>query len=458
MFLSQARLPITQRLVLSFLGVIALGTCLLSLPIVRYSGVPYPGVINTLFNVVSMVCVTGLNTYSIGLTYNGLGQVISMLLIQIGGLGLVTLVALSFYAIRRRLNLYEQMLLKSAMTYDSSRRLKQYLFRVYKVTFVAELIVALFFMIDFIPRFGWRNGLFNSLFFAVSAFCNAGFDNLPSTTSLIGFQLNPIVNFGVMFLIIAGGLGFPVWTDLAVHSKKILRERPIQWRALLQGLRPHTRLILKTTAIILIVGTALTWLSESHNPKTIGNLPFWQQGLVSLFQTVTMRTAGFATIDYSQAQPVTNFLYMLQMIMGGGPGGTAGGVKLAVIAITILIIRSELQGQSHVTFQKRVIPAQTLRQTLTILIFFIGVLLSGYVLLLAVEPHLDPFRLGFESVSAIATVGVTIDTTTHLSIAGKWIIMALMFIGRVGPTTVLMALLQNKEKEIHYPTTEIILG
>ncbi len=452
------RLPITQRIVVSFLGVIALGSLVLSLPWVFQKGVTYPGYFDVLFNTVSIVCVTGLNTFSVGLTYNMLGQAIVMALIQIGGLGLVTLVSLSYYAINRRMSLSEQTLLKSSLAYETSKDLKQYLFGVYKVTFVLEAIMTAYFLIDFVPRFGWKHGLFNSLFLAVSSFCNAGFDNLPTSHSLTALKTNPIITSGVMFLIFSGAIGFPVWTDLAIKGKIFLKQRPRRLLWFYQSLRPSTLLTLKTTVILLMLGTLSFWLVEAHNPATIGHLNFWQQGWVSLFQAVTMRSAGFTTIDFNQTHLSTNFLFMLQMMMGGGPGGTAGGVKLAIVAIVALLFVSEIRGQKHVTFQQRIISNETIRQTLTILIFFTILLFAGFFILLITENGKDPFQLAFEATSALSTVGVTMDTTSQLTRPGQWVIMALIFIGRVGPLTVLMGLLQTHKRDSHYPQTDIILG
>ena len=437
------RLPITQRIALSF---------------VFQEGVSYPGYFDVLFNTVSIVCVTGLNTFSIGLTYNLLGQAIIMMLIQIGGLGLVTLVSLSYYAINYRMSLSEQTLLKSTLAYESSKDLKQYLFAVYKITLVMEGLVAAFIALDFIPRFGWGRGVFNSLFLAVSAFCNAGFDNLPSSHSLISLQTNPIVTLGVMVLIFSGAIGFPVWTDVVIKGKHFLRERPRRLVWFFQSLRPSTLLTLKATAILLILGTLSFWLLEFKNPNTIGKLSLWQQGWVSLFQAVSMRSAGFSSIDFTQTHLSTNFLFMLQMMMGGGPGGTAGGVKLAIVSIVALLFISELRGQKKVVFARRIISGETIRQTLTILIFFTILLFAGFFLLLITESGKDPFKLAFEATSAISTVGITMETTTDLTKAGQWVVMLLIFVGRVGPLTVLMGLLQTHKQDSHYPDTDIILG
>ena len=404
-----------------------------------------------------MVCVTGLSVFPVAEVYNGLGQVISIILMQIGGLGLVTLIAVSTYLLRRRMNLSSQNILQSALSYDNSGHLKRYLFNVYKITFIIESLIAILFLIDFIPRFGVSHGIFNAIFLAVSAFCNAGFDNLGGD-SLKPFVLNPLLNLLFMILIVSGGIGFAVWVDIKRAIKAFLADRPYRLKTFTRKLSNQTRLVLDTTAVILILGTAITWLLEANNPKTIGLYNPFQQFMVSLFQTVTMRTAGFATISYLDTHTATNILYMIQMIIGGAPGGTAGGVKVTTVAITFLLFKSELAGQSEVTYHHRIIATKVIKQTLTVLIFFFSILIVGYILLLQFEPHHDPIALLFEAVSAIATVGVSMDLTPQLSTSGRLVIMALMFIGRVGPLTVLLSLLQKKEKEIQYAQANITEG
>ncbi|VGU79676.1 potassium uptake protein [Streptococcus pyogenes] len=450
-------LSVTQRLTFSFAIVILIGTLLLSMPFTHYQNGPNTVYLDHFFNVVSMVCVTGLSVVPVAEVYNGIGQTIAMALMQIGGLGLVTLIAVSTFALKRKMRLSDQTLLQSALNRGDSKDLKHYLFFAYKVTFSLEAFAALVIMIDFIPRFGWKNGIFNSIFLAVSAFCNAGFDNLGSS-SLKDFMLNPTLNVIITFLIISGGLGFAVWVDLGVAFKKYFFERPHCYGATFRKLSNQSRLVLQTTAVILFLGTFLTWFLEKDNSKTIANFSLHQQLMVSFFQTVTMRTAGFATISYNDTLAPTNILYMIQMVIGGAPGGTAGGIKVTTAAITFLLFKAELSGQSEVTFRNRIIANKTIKQTMTVLIFFFAVLMIGFILLLSVEPHIAPVPLLFESISAIATVGVSMDLTPQLSTAGRLIVIVLMFVGRVGPITVLISLIQRKEKTIQYATTDILVG
>lgn len=455
--LSSQRLSITQKISLSFLLVILIGSLLLSLPIMHYPSAPNTTYFDHLFNTVSMVCVTGLSVFAVADVYNRLGQIIVLMLIQIGGLGLVSLISLSYYTLNRKISLSDQSLLQSSLSKDNHKDLKHYLFFVYKTTLIIEGLCAMLLMIDFVPRLGWSNGVFTSIFLAISAFCNAGFDNLGSA-SLITYSLDPFLNLVIAFLIIAGGFGFANWFDVLSAGQKYLKQRPKQLKLIKRQLKLQTKLVLKVSGIILFVGTGLTWILEHNNPNTIGQLPFWQQLMVSFFQTVTMRTAGFATIDYTQAGFATNLIYMIQMFIGGAPGGTAGGIKLVAASIVLLLFRAELRGQDEVTLGHRILPNKLIKQTLTVLIFYIIVLLSGYCLLLTFEPNLHPFHLLFETISALATVGVTMNVTPNLGPVGRVIIMILMFIGRVGPITVLLSLRQKTEKTINYAKTDLMIG
>jgi Trk-type K+ transport system membrane component len=404
-----------------------------------------------------MVCVTGLSVVPVSKAYNGFGQIVSMLLMQTGGLGLVSLIAISTYSLKNKLGLSDQDLLQSALSRDNQKDLKAYLFKVYKITFSIEALAALVIMTDFIPRFGLGHGIFNSLFLAVSAFCNAGFDNL-GANSLQDYATNPTINLAVAGLIMSGSLGFAVWIDLIQLLRRYIKDRPRNWKLACRPFSNQSRLVLISTACILLVGTLLAWLLEMDNVKTIGSLNVWQQLMVSFFQTVTMRTAGFATISYTKADFSTNLLFMIQMIIGGGPGGTAGGIKVTTASIMFLLFKSELSGNSSVVFRNRIISNKTVLQAFTVILFFLTMLFVGYVILLETNPNLSPLALLFESVSAIATVGVSMDLTPSLNTIGRFVIMALMFIGRVGPITVLLSLMTKKEKQVSYSPTDISVG
>ena len=413
-----------RRIFFSFALVILVGSLLLSLPLVQLAS-SKATYMDHLFTTVSMVCVTGLFTQSVASTYNGWGQLICMLLIQIGGLGILTFIGLFFIEKRRKLGYKNRQTLRDSFSFSNNKSLSRFVRSIFMTTFIIEVLGSLLLMIRFIPRFGWGHGIFNAIFVSISAFCNAGFDNFGGD-SMMSFQTDWLVNLTLSTLIITGGLGFMVWFDLATKAKNQSGRKTLRF---------HTKVVLWLTAAILILGTLTSLLTEFDNPATIGSLPFGDKVLVSFFQTVSMRTAGFASLDYTRAHPVTLFVYILQMFLGGAPGGTAGGMK----------ITPELVQRSFgaaVIFQ---------------LTFLLGLFGIGLV-----TPTGQRFiYLAFEVASALGTVGVSANVTSTLNGAGLSIIMALMFIGRIGPLTLMVSLNQYQAKKadtLQYVKADLIVG
>lgn len=450
------KLTTPQRLTISFLVVILVGSLILNLPIMQQAGVQTT-YLDHLFTTVSMVCVTGLTVITVGEVYNLFGQMICILLMQIGGLGLITLLAASTFYLKKKMSLREQYALQASFSHEVNIELKPLLQSIYLFTFVVEAVATVLLSFIYVPRYGLFKGVFNAFFLSVSAFCNAGFDNLGST-SLQSDVTHLGINIIIAILIIFGGIGFIVWFELIALIKEYIYSKPRVFKLIFRQFSFHGRLVLLSTAILLVFGTLLTWFTEYHNPQTIGQLNGLQQMVASFFQAVTMRTAGFSTLDYTLTKPITNLIYMVQMVIGGAPGGTAGGFKITTAALLVLIFRSELKGMSGVQFHKRTIDILVIRQMVTILVFFFASFIIGYGALLATQPHLDAFALLFETSSALATSGVTMNLTVQLNTVGRMIIMVLMFIGRVGPTTVLLSLVMKNKKEIEYAKTEVYLG
>lgn len=418
-----------RRIFLSFAGVIFIGSLLLSLPFVQASG-SQATYFDHLFTTVSMVCVTGLFTQPVATTYNVWGQLICMLLIQIGGLGLMTFIGVFYIQGKQKLSLRSREIIQESFGYGETRSLRAFIRSIFLTTFLVEGLGAFLLSFRFIPEFGWGRGIFTSIFLAISAFCNAGFDNFGSS-SLVNYQTDPLINLVIAGLIIMGGLGFMVWFDLATQLGKKKKRR----------LRFHTKLVLFLTAGILLFGTVSTLFTEWHNPGTIGNLSVPEKVLVSFFQTVSMRTAGFASIDYTQARPVTLFIYILQMFLGGAPGGTAGGLKITTFFVLLVFARSELLGLPHTNVAQRTIEARTVQKSFSVFIIFLMTFLLGLVLLgITAEGTPRFIYLMFETISALATVGVTANLTPELGKLALSIVMVLMFIGRIGPLTLLVSL------------------
>ena len=448
--MSLVRLSPARRIFLSFALVILLGSFLLSLPFVQVE-TSQASYFDHLFTTVSMVCVTGLCTLPVSATYNVWGQLICMFLIQIGGLGLMTFIGIFYIQSKQKLSLRSRETIQESFSYGETRSLRDFIRSIFLTTFLVEGLGALFLSFRFIPEFGWGRGIFTSFFLAISAFCNAGFDNLGST-SLVAFQTDPLINLVIASLIITGGLGFMVWFDLTTQLGTKKKRR----------LRFHTKLVLSLTVGILLVGTLTTLLIEWNNAATIGNLSLPEKVLVSFFQTVSMRTAGFATIDYTQARPVTLLLYILQMFLGGAPGGTAGGLKITTFFVLMVFARSELLRLPHANVAHRTINPRTVQKSFSVFIMFLMTFLLGLILLgVTAEGNPRFIYLMFETISALATVGVTANLTPDLGKLALAVIMLLMFVGRIGPLTLLVSLSEyqpEKKDMIHYMKADITIG
>lgn len=450
---------IPKRIASSFAIVILVGSFLLSLPIsqIATSKASY---FDHLFTTVSMVCVTGLSTQPVAETYNTFGQVICMILMQIGGLGLMSIIAFFLYDAGKKMSLVDKLALQDSLNREDGQDFKKYLKTIFKYTFFIEFIAAVILSFRFVPELGTAKGIFTAFFFAISAFCNAGFDNLGSN-SLINYATDPFLTLVVAALIILGGIGFSVWFDFKRSYLEMRKSTKSKKRkSFYRRLQYHTKIVLWLTGIILLGGTVLTLLTEWNNPNTIGNLSFFDKVLVSFFQTVTMRTAGFATIDYTNAHPTSILLYCIQMLIGGSPGGTAGGVKTTTFLVVLLFIRSEVYNEGMIQFRHHSISQEMARKALTIFIVFTTLILTSVFLLSLTDPDVPLLYTLFETISAVCTVGVTANLTPTLSFLGKIVIMLLMFIGRIGPLTVLLSFSNRKKKalEMKYAKAPLLIG
>lgn len=456
-FLFQQSIP--KRIAASFAIVILVGSLLLNLPISQL-GTSQATYFDHLFTTVSMVCVTGLFTQPVASTYNTFGQIICMILMQIGGLGLMSMIAFFFFDSGKKLSLTDRLALQDSLNRDDTKDFKDYLRTIFKYTIIIEGIAAILFSYRFIPMLGVGKGIFTSIFFAISAFCNAGFDNLGSN-SLIDYATDPLLSIIISVLIILGGIGFAVWFDVKNSISCYRRSlKNKNHKTFFKRLHYHTKVVILLTLGILIVGTTLTLITEWHNPDTIGNLNFGEKILVSFFQTVTMRTAGFASIDYTKANPSTLLLYCIQMFIGGSPGGTAGGVKTTTVLVVLLFIHSEIYEKKSINFRHHTISYEMARKSLMIFIIFTVLILSSVFFLSITDPQAPLLYTLFETISAICTVGVTANLTPTLSMIGQIIIMILMFIGRIGPLTVLLSFSNRKKQDskIKYAKASLLIG
>ena len=439
----------TQRIVLSFAGVILVGSILLTLPISQLptSEARYW---DNLFTTVSMVCVTGLFTQPVASSYTAFGQIICILLMQIGGLSLLSFVGLIALQARKKLSFVNLATLQESFSRTDTKNFQGFIFSVFRFTFAIEGLGALLLAFHFVPKFGWAKGLFTSVFLAVSAFCNAGFDNM-GAISLVDYVKDPYINLIIASLIIMGGLGFSVWFDFQGRLDRKQTGRKLSF---------HTKIVLGLTATILTVGTLLSLITEYNNPATIGQFSFGHKLLASFFQTVTMRTAGFATIDYTQARPISLLIYTFQMMLGGAPGGTAGGIKITTFLVLLAYARSEIMGLPHTNFKRRTIDSLTTRKAIAVFFVFLSPFLLGLFLISVTDADKPLLFLIFEVMSALATVGVSANLTPTLTQAGQLIIMALMFFGRIGPMSILVSLSLKKPPKsatVQYAKSSLIV-
>lgn len=443
------RLKPSQRIVLSFVGLVLIGSILLSLPLSQAVG-SKAQYWDHLFTAISVVCVTGLFTLPIADTYSTFGQIICLLLIQIGGLSLISFIGLFSLRGGRKVSFISMETLQQSFHTNETKYFRSFIKSVFAFTFAIETLGAIMLSFQFIPEFGFEKGIFTSIFIAVSAFCNAGFD-LFGSHSLQHYATNPLVILTVAILVIMGGLGFSVWFDMQMKIQKRLSFRKLSF---------HTKVVLTLTGVILALGTLLTLLTEYRNPATIGTLSFPQKLLVSFSQTVNMRTAGFSAIDYTKANPITLLLYAFQMMIGGAPGGTAGGIKTTAFLTLILYARSEIIGLPHTNFKSRTIDDVTIRKAFTTFIVFIMIFLIGLFAISITDPRKPMLFLIFEVMAALTTVGTTANITHQLSHLGQVIIMALMFFGRIGPMSILISLSLrklSKEETIQYAKSSMIV-
>ena len=438
-------------MVVGFAAVILIGAILLSLPIATQTG-ERTSFLDSLFTATSAVCVTGLVVVDTATHWNFFGQIVIIILIQTGGLGFMTITTLFSLIVKKRINLKERLLIQESLNQIDLSGLVKLTRYILLMTFVIEGIGALILSTVFIPQFGFIRGSWYSIFHAISAFCNAGFDLMGNVTgpysSLMYYVNNTTITLAISALIILGGLGFPVILDI-VKNKKISK------------LNMHSKIVLISTSILIVVGMLFILIVEYKNVGTLGNLSLKGKILASLFQSVTIRTAGFATIDLTILHQATLFIMMIFMFVGASPASTGGGVKTTTIAVLILTVKSFLLGKEDIEVFGRRITSSTVRKSVGI--FFVGVLavLTGILLIVLIEPEFDLLEASFEVVSALATVGLSIGGSPNLTSIGKLLIVIYMFMGRVGLLTIFLALVAKNtvnKQQIRYPEGRIIVG
>lgn len=438
-----------QIILLGFLGLVLLGSLVLTLPISSANGQPVP-YIDALFTATTSVCVTGLVTVSTADTWSVFGQAVILLLIQIGGLGVVTVMGAFMVFLKQKMGMDDKMLISDSFNLSSMDGIVHFVKKVIWFTFLIEGAGALLYMTVFIPEFG-TVGIWYGVFHSVSAFCNAGIDLL-GNASLCPYVLNPVVNFTTMFLIVSGGLGFVVWFDLWENFQH-------KTRCGIRFLSLHTKIVLSVTGVLLVGGALVFFLLEYNNPLTIGEYLVGEKLMVSLFQSVTTRTAGFATIPQEHLTGASAFFSLFLMLIGGSPAGTAGGVKTVTVFVLLLTAFAVIRSKRTVDICNRQICTDIAKKALAVFVFSFLVVSASTFLLLIVQGG-DLLDILYETVSATATVGLTRNYTGGLNLFGKLIIIFTMYFGRVGPISMAFAFSTNKSMEnvVVNPKEDIIVG
>ncbi|HOK62923.1 MAG TPA: TrkH family potassium uptake protein [Soehngenia sp.] len=440
--LTRFKLNPPRILALGFMLLIIIGALLLNLPIASQNGESI-GFINALFTSASAVCVTGLVVVNTAAHWTLFGKIVIILLIQMGGLGIMTMATIVAMISGRKISLKERLVIKEQLNQETLSGLVKLTKYVIYLTFFIEGLGALFLSIKFIPQFGFIKGIWFSVFHAISAFCNAGFDILGN--SLMDYNNSAIVILTIASLIALGGIGFGVILDVARNRK---------WKKI----SLHSKLAISFTAFLIFFGTIMFYILESNNPLTMQGFTFKEKTLASLFASITPRTAGYNSIDVAGMKQSSTLLTIILMFIGGSPGSTAGGVKTVTMLVLIISTISIIRGERDVEVFKRRIPYETIFKSIAIIM--IGITLVFFVtFILTLTEDQEFLNILFETTSAFGTVGLTRGITPELSNAGKLILTLTMYSGRVGPLTLAFAIGYKEEhKRFRYAEGNITVG
>jgi trk system potassium uptake protein len=437
------RLSAPRLIVLGFAVLMGLGTLLLKLPASTYGGISW---VDALFVSVSAASVTGLTSVNYVATFTHFGSTVVMILIQVGGLGIMTLTTLGALLVGRRVGFRDLLTVREELgSIDSPRNTVRLVGQIAGITLLVEALGAVVLAFGFIKGgLGYGDGLFQAVFHAVMAFCNAGFPTLPHG-DLASYAGDPSVNLALVALIILGGLGFPVLVNL-YHYRQARR------------LTLHSKLVLVTTAALVLIGVLSVALLEWKNPATLGGNPVETRLWMSLFQGVTPRTAGFTTVDYAYMYDPTLLLQVALMFIGAAPTSTGGGVRVTTLALLFLVVLAQARGQEEVSAFGRRVPRQLIQKALVVLTLS-ALLVLVATLALMVSDGLLLLPAIFEATSAFGTVGLSLNVTPELSTFGKLLVAGLMFLGRIGPITLILALsARQKAKGYVFPHEDIAIG
>ena len=442
------KLSATQIIAIAFALIIAMGTLLLMLPISSRNG-QSAGVLPSLFTATSATCVTGLVLFDTWTQWSAFGQAVILAMIEVGGLGFMSVASVVVFMLRRKVGLKQRMVMAQALSVDDMASVVKLQKWVIVGSLSVQLCGALVLFLHFLPQYGSQRAAWWGVFHAVSGFCNAGFDVVGSVApgdNMILFQQDPVVLITLMVLVVVGGLGYLVWEE-------VLRLRSFRKFSV------YTKLVLITTAVLIAGGAAAICAVEWNNPGTLGSMNTGDKLLNGIFQSVTLRTAGFGSVDQAQLTDAGKGISMVLMLIGGSSGSTAGGLKTVTFVVLLLFIWNRARGRESVFVFKRTIPGNKVMDAMTICGILILLALAGGVFISATSPVSLTDGL-FESVSALATVGLTAGTTAKLSVAAKLLIIVYMYFGRVGVLTISLGFLMGDrvEERFRYAYTNLLIG
>ena len=441
-------LSATKTIAVTFAVIILAGTLLLTLPAASRSGVSC-GFRPALFTATSATCVTGLVLYDTWTQWSGFGQTVILCLIEIGGLGFMSAATLVVFVLRKRIGLKQRMVMAQALSLNDMEGVVRIQKTVLIGSLAIEAIGALILTARFWPAYGFTTALKWGVFHSVSAFCNAGFDILGSIApgqSMIPFQSDPIVLLTLCALIVVGGLGFLVWQE--IWEKRCFRKLSV-----------YPRLVLLATLALILTGWVVTCLLEWNNPDTLGPMRWWEKLLNGLFQSVTLRTAGFAAIDQGKLTGAGKGFSMVLMLIGGSSGSTAGGLKTVTFFVLVLFAWARARGRSSVCVYSRTVPQSQVLDAMTIAMLMIALAMFGGVFISATSPIGFTDAL-YEAVSALGTVGLSAGATGSLSIPAQILIIIYMYFGRVGVLTISLGFLMGDraQERFQYAETSLLIG
>lgn len=449
------KMTTTRIIVLGFLIGILLGALFLSLPAASAPGRDI-SFTDAMFVATSSLCVTGLSPMVTVEQWSYFGQAVILLLMQFGGLGVITFTTTVLLIIGRHISLKERMVIQDSYNLDSVAGVVKLTRRILAGTFAVESVGTILYAFVFVPEYGFFKGFWKSLFHAVSAFCNCGLDVL-GDSSFIVYQTNIMINITTMLLVVLGGLGFTVWWDVLGVIKRA-RRNEILWKDFFVKLSLHSKLVLTTSGALILAGAFLIFVFEYNNPDTIGELSFGNKVMASFFESVTLRSAGFKTFPQERLTDASMVLALIYMFIGGSPLGTAGGVKTITVVLLVLSMMAAVNGVDEVRAFHRKISDNYVRRAVAVVVVFFLVLMAFTMILSATE-EAGFVDVLFESVAAATTAGISRGITGDLSTIGKWIVMFAMYLGRLGPITMALAFnAKTYEGKKSYAEGKVIIG